>query len=321
MIGLAVGTALGGFAVGLGTLLFARLLAGVFGGPATSLSLAIIADRVPVERRGRAMGTVMASFSLASILGVPVGLELAQRLGWRAPFFAVAALALLLTGLVARVLRPMRGHLVQPGPSRRLPLRGALPLLSLACTALVMLSIFSVVPNISAFVQHNVGYPRERLGVLYLVGGGISFLASRLIGFLVDRFGATRMLVIGTCLFALAMIFTFIRPVGAEHVIYVFPLMMTSATVRGVPLQTLASRVPKPEARARFMSAQSTVQHLASSVGAGSGALFLDSTPDGRLVGMTTVALIAIAIALWVPPATGLLERGLRRRDLASPAS
>ena len=66
MAGLVLGTLAGGFATGLNTLLLARVVAGLFGGPATSLSFSIIADIIPPERRGKAMGIVMGAFSLAS---------------------------------------------------------------------------------------------------------------------------------------------------------------------------------------------------------------------------------------------------------------
>jgi len=79
MAGLVLGTLAGGFATGMGTLLAARVLAGVFGGPATSIALSIIADVIPPERRGKAMGAVMGAFSVASVLGVPMGLELARH--------------------------------------------------------------------------------------------------------------------------------------------------------------------------------------------------------------------------------------------------
>lgn len=320
MVGLALGTALGGLATGLVSLLLARIVAGIFGGPATSVALAIVTDCVPVERRGRAVGMVMASFSLASVLGVPVGLELAQRVNWRAPFFAVATLALVLIGVMLRTLTPMRKHLERPARPGSASLRG-LPLLSLANTVLVMLSVFSVVPNISAFLQHNIGYPREHLGVLYLAGGGASFVASQLVGSLVDRFGAARLVVVGSAMFMTALVFTFIYPVDLDHVVFLFPVLMTSATMRGVPLQTLATRVPNPEARARFMSAQSTMQHLASAVGAGAAAFVLDAEPSGKLVGMPTVAFAAMGIALFVPVGAWLLERGLRKRAAAGAGS
>src|SRR5687768_14271775 len=63
MFGLFCATALGGFSFNLESLLAARVMAGIFGGPATSLSLSVIADVIPVARRGRAMATVMMGFS------------------------------------------------------------------------------------------------------------------------------------------------------------------------------------------------------------------------------------------------------------------
>jgi predicted MFS family arabinose efflux permease len=92
MLGLVIATASAGLAGGLPTLLLARVMAGCFGGPAMALAMAVIADVIPAHRRGRAMGAVMSSFAAASVLGVPVGLELARIGGWRLPFFSIAAL-------------------------------------------------------------------------------------------------------------------------------------------------------------------------------------------------------------------------------------
>src|SRR5687768_7538784 len=85
MLGLAAGTFAGAFATGLGSLIAARAIAGAFGGPATSLSLSIVADVVPPERRGKALGAVMGAFAVASVIGVPAGLELARKGGWQLP--------------------------------------------------------------------------------------------------------------------------------------------------------------------------------------------------------------------------------------------
>src|SRR5690606_3105674 len=63
-------------------LLVARLAAGACGGVAGSLITAMVGDVIPPERRGAAMGTVMAAFPLASVLGVPAGLLLANWFEW-----------------------------------------------------------------------------------------------------------------------------------------------------------------------------------------------------------------------------------------------
>jgi predicted MFS family arabinose efflux permease len=321
MLGLVVATALGGVAVGFGTLIGARLLAGAFGGPATAVALAIVSDVVPPERRGRALGTVMTAFSVASILGVPAGLRMATLFDWRAPFFSVAGLGLLVTIGAVFAMPSLTAHRERFAEKRATPPAfDRLALASFGNTALTMVGVFAVVPNISTFLQHNVGYPRERLDLLYLVAGFATVLVTRLVGTVVDRLGATRVIVAGTAVFATALYFGFVNPVSANHVIWVFPLMMLSASLRGVPLNTLATRVPRPAERARFMSAQSAVQHLASAAGAFAASVVLSDGDGGRLVGMEGVALAAMAGALFVPLVSSFVESGVRRRERAGAA-
>src|SRR4051812_9201490 len=96
MLGLVIGTAAGGLAQSMTTLMLARALAGMFGGPATSLSFSIISDTIPVGLRGRAIGMVMGAFSAATVLGVFGGLLMAESFGWRSTFFAVSAIGILI---------------------------------------------------------------------------------------------------------------------------------------------------------------------------------------------------------------------------------
>jgi predicted MFS family arabinose efflux permease len=320
MLGLALSTALGGLSIGMGSLIGARLLAGAFGGPATAVALAIIADTVPPAERGKAMGTVMSAFSVAAILGVPAGLRVAQWLGWRAPFFGVGLLGMLLALVAYRALPSLRSHLDSPA-TRGAASRGLtfdrLTRAALANTAIVMLGVFAVVPNISTYLQKNIGYPRERLDAIYFVGGLASFFANRVVGRLVDRFGATRLVVAGTSIYAFVLYFGFIDPVGVAHVIYLFPLIMLSATVRGVPINTLASRVPAPAERARFMSALNATQHLASSAGALGASLLLSADATGRLSGMDHAAMAAIGVSFFVPFVSLFIERGVLAKERA----
>lgn len=323
MLGLVLGTIAGGFAVDLSTLLAARVIAGAFGGPATSLSLAVIADSVPPERRGKAIGAVMGAFSIASILGVPAGLELARLWGFRAPFFAVGALGAVVAAVAIWLMPPMRAHLDRAQASHRsvaaprTAVLNPLSKLSLLNTGFIMLGVFAVVPNISAFLQHNLGYPRDKIGLLYLVGGLFSFVVLRIAGWATDRLGATPVVVVGTALHAAALLSMFVYAAPWLPVLAIFSLFMMSGSVRMVPLQALASRVPLPPERARFMSAQSVVQHLASAVGAIAASSVLTADATGRLSQMDHVALVALALALVVPLFSRRLERGLAQRDRA----
>lgn len=313
MLGLALGTAAGGLATGLTSLLVARVLAGIFGGPATSISLAIITDAVPPERRGKAIGTVMAAFSVASILGVPAGLELSRRFGFRAPFYGLASLGLVIMLLATRLMPPMVKHLAEKRKSGFLPTFDRLTLISLTNTAMIMMGVFSIVPNLAAYVQHNLGYPREMLGLLYLVGGAASFVVMQIVGRLVDRFGSLALVVIGTIFHVVALEFLFIHPLDVIPILVIFTLYMLSGSVRMVPIQTLATQVPRPDQRARFMSAQSAVQHLASALGAFAGSWLLSARADGSLIGMSSLAWGAMMLACAVPILVFFLERGVRQ--------
>lgn len=328
MLGLVLGTAAGGLATGLVTLMAARVVAGAFGGPATSVSLSIIADVVPMERRGKAMGAVMGAFSAASVLGVPAGLVLSQHGGWRAPFFCVAALGLAITGLALWFMPKMRGHLgVRPGRgdvagggSALTMFRRPTVLLALAAPVTMMLAAFSIVPNLATYFQYNAGYPRERLPLLYLVGGAISFFVLRLVGSLVDRFGAPRISVVGTTLYVTLLYVGFINRVAAIPIMVLFVTFMMSNNFRQVAMSTTSSRVPSPTERARFMSIQSAVQHMASAVASAGASALLVEREDHSLGRMPLVAGGAAFFAALLPLLLWQIDRRLPSRAKAKPA-
>ncbi len=241
MFGLVLGTALGGMATGLTSMLFARVVAGCFGGPATSIALAIVADAVPPARRGKALGAVMGAFAVASVVGVPLGLELSRVAGWRSPFFAVAALGLIVSLTAIGFMPPMRNHLLRAKANVGQP-RGKLlnlpACLSLGTMGAIMLGVFAVVPFLSPFLQHNLGYPRDKIGTLYMVGGIASFVSMRIVGYWVDRAGASRIVLLGTLFYAAALYTCFIHPTVWLPTMLVFTLFMLSGSVRMVPMQT-----------------------------------------------------------------------------------
>jgi predicted MFS family arabinose efflux permease len=327
MLGLVLATGAGGLATGLPTLILARVLAGIFGGPATSLALAIVADVIPPERRGRAMGAVMGAFSVAQVVGLPLSLKAADLAGWRAPFLGVAVLGLLVVLGAIFFLPPLRGHL-ESGPRPAHPV-GSWELLgrrevqlSFTMSAFVMMSGFVLIPYIPPYVVQNLGYPRDELWHLYALGGVVSFATMRVAGRLVDRHGSFR---IGTIGAVLAVVLTYLGFVNYPQWLPIYGLFMgfmLAMGLRNVSYNTLTSRVPENAVRARFMSLQSAISHLASALASAAlGPLLLTNLPDGRLGGIDTVAWTSIALALVVPPMLFAVERHVRVRAAAQAAS
>jgi predicted MFS family arabinose efflux permease len=306
LLGLVVGTAAGGFARGLASMVASRLVAGFFGGPATSLALAIVADEVPPERRGRALGAVMGAFSVASVLGVPLGLELARRWGWRLPFFSVAGIGLIVACGAVALLPPLTRHLdgrsVAAVPRMRDLLRRSPVRLALAAVASAFMASFVLIPNFSAYLQFNCGFPREKLGQLYLAGGAVTFFTMRGTGALVDRHGAPRVAAAATVLhLGVLALLGFVLPGAPVPLVYAgFIGFMLANSTRNVSTGALTSRVPSPGERARYMSLQSATQHLAASAGALLSSALLRSE-GGLLVGMERATGLAMLLALLQP--------------------
>ena len=160
--------------------------------------------------------------------------------------------------------------------------------LSLAMVSLVMLTAFLVIPNISAFLQKNLDYPRKGIEVLYMIGGAVSFVVLRLAGRAIDRFGAARVSIVGTVVLIAVLYFGFVAPetMGATGVLILFVGFMVGMSIRNVCMGSLSTRVPRtPDERAGYMSLQSTAQHISSSLGAFASSRLLSDGPGGRLMG------------------------------------
>ena len=187
-------------------------------------------------------------------------------------------------------------------------------LLTLAAPVTAMLASFSLIPNLSSYFQYNAGYPRERLGLLYLVGGSISFFVLRAVGSLVDRFGPPRVAAIGTVLYIVVLYVGFIDRVPSIPIMVLFVSFMISSNFRQVAMSTTSSRVPAPAERARFMSLQSSVQHMASAIGAAAASAVLVERPDHSLEGIPIVAGTAVVLGALLPVLLLLVDRRLRER-------
>jgi predicted MFS family arabinose efflux permease len=264
----------------------------------------------------------MSAFSVASVLGVPAGLKLALWGGWRLPFFAVAGAGIVIAVCAAWLLPPLRHHLDEarrgsPATFSRLASRPEV-LLSWGMTALVMSAGFIVIPNLSTHVQSNLGFPREHLGMLYLVGGLGSLLILRVGGWLVDRFGAFATGTVAAALMEIALFIGFVRYVPHIPVLLLFPFFMLTLALRNVAYNTLTSKVPQSPERARFTSIQSAVQHLASAAGAFASTQMLSVLPDGTVAGMDRIALVSMILTALLPLLMRSVERRVARRTTAA---
>ena len=315
LLGLGCGTAAASLAWDLPSLVSARIAAGLFSASAYSLAMTILIDRIPDERRGRAMGAVMGAFSVASVLGIPAGLVLSRLGGWQTPFLAVGVLGLLAAGFARLSLPRLAGQGVDKPPFNFLLLfKRPEAVLAFFVAGVAVFGNFLLIPSLSAYVQFNLDYPRDSLGLLYLIGGAISFFSMRFIGRWNDRFGSFSAVIFAVGLLAVVLASGFLTPVLLIPVIVLFPLFMISNSARHVTVTTLVSKVPRAHERAGFMAVVTALQHLAAALGALTSTVILSANADGTLVGIPFAASLTMAMAALLLPGIYILETRIRRR-------
>ena len=264
-----MGTIACGFAPSYHWLLAARLLAGMFGGLIGAQVLSIVSDVFAYERRGAAMGAVMSSFSIASTIGVPFALYLANLFSWHAPFLLVGFLGIALLPLIYKYVPAMNAHIQKKDSVEsklevfKIVWRNPIQRMALLFSGMIMMGHFLIIPFINPYLEFNNGYSKTQTPMVYLVGGIAAFFAANILGKLSDRYGKLKVFSICILLsLPLVLVITMLPPISFSIVLVFFAFWFIVATGRGVTAQAMISNVVEPQQRGSFMSFNSSVQQL-----------------------------------------------------------
>jgi predicted MFS family arabinose efflux permease len=305
LAGFTISTLACGLAVDTSSLMLARGITGVFGGLIQALIFAIIGDCIPENQRGTATGTVMSAFSVASVIGIPIGLSLAESHDWRMPFLVLAGLSLLCWLAAFWVLPAIRSHLVDTDSVKYEPatfssvIRLAWETNSLVAFWLItslMFAGFMVIPFISAYLVANVGLTESDLVTVFFAGGLATLLTSRVIGILADRFGKIRIFyVMATLSVVPIFLLTRLPVVSVYAAVAVTTLFTVLISARMIPaLAMITSSIDKVR-RGSFMSLTSSVQQAASGLASLIAGALLGQGVSGEITRYDLVGTLAIA--------------------------
>lgn len=302
--GFIIGTFMCAIAPNFAALLTARIIAGAFGGVLNACVLSMVADLIPFQRRGAAMGVVMSSFSIASVLGVPLGLYVAQLFDWHAAFYLICivggifwiASLMLLPSIKVRAtkltlkenLKNFKSILIQKDY-----------LQSFLLTSVLGFGIFMVVPFISTYMVGNVGLRESDLPFIYLAGGSCTIISARFIGKACDRVGSYKMFRIVALLSIIPIfILTNLPQVHIALALLTSSLFMMSGSGRFIPAMTIVSAVVKPQERGTFMSLENAARQMSSGIASQAAGLIIGATAAGAMTNYHIVGYICVATSL-----------------------
>jgi predicted MFS family arabinose efflux permease len=299
-------------APGFLTLLVARGAAGAFGGVLGAMVQTMVGDLVPFQRRGRASGTIMAAFSVATVAGVPASLWLANHFGWRFPFVLVAVVSIGFLALAWRLLPRLADHLAERDEERH-PLASMIEVLrdpnhlrALGFMSLVTFASFMVIPYITIYIVGNVRVPQADIPLIYLFGGVASFFSARWIGRMADRHGKVRvyrLVAAGSILPLLAI--THLVPAPLAVVLAATTLFFVLVPGRMVPAMAIVTSAAQPALRGTFLAINSAVLQLASGVAAVVGGLLIATAADGSIAHYDRNGYLATVVTLLALVAVG----------------
>ena len=285
-------------------LMVARVAAGLFGGVLSALSQTVVADVIPFERRGRAMSVVMTSFSVSTVAGVPLGLFLASRMSWHAPFFGIALLVGLLSLAAWLTLPRLDAHLHHP--ERVSVWRGigqvlAQPnhLKAFGVSGLMMIAGITVIPYIRFYQQSSAGMQTHEVPWIYLCGGTVTLLSARYFGRLTDRVG--KVLVFQRLALAVTlplMATTLSQGLPLWALLAISTALFTMMSGRMIPGMAMISSAVEPRLRGTFMTLNSAVQSASMGLAALVGGLIIGRDELGQLTGYWMAGMLGVLASL-----------------------
>jgi len=188
----AAGHLLTALAPGYGSVLVLRVITGFGAAIFTPQAAAAAGLLVPPEQRGRAIALVFLGFSIATVLGMPLGAYLGAHFGWRAAMAVIGILALACAALL---------HLVLPAGLRVNPI-GAAELRSVTHDARLLLTVavtvvqaaaqFVVFTYIAKLFHDLVGATPAMVSLLLMCFGVFGIIGNVVAGMVMDRAGAKR---------------------------------------------------------------------------------------------------------------------------------
>lgn len=249
---------------------------------------AYLSDRTPYRLRARYLGVIELTWASSLLLGAPAAGWLISGWGWRTPFWAVAALALLALLAMRWVIEPD----LQPTEAAR-------PRLALDVSAvalLVAIGLYSGASEImfvvfGAWLEDDFG-----LSLLALGAAGVLVAVSELVGegstlLWTDRIGKRRSVAIGLVISALAYLLLSVTNANLAGGLASMALALAGFEFTIVSTFPLATEV-RPHARTRFLALLTVGMGLGRAVGASVGPFLYE------VAGLTANTLVAAAANL-----------------------
>ncbi|MDQ2658731.1 MAG: MFS transporter [Bacteroidota bacterium] len=319
-VGFLVGTSMCAIAHNYHELLIARIVTGIFGGVIGSVTFAIVTDLFRLEMRGRVMGFVQMAFAASQVLGLPIGLWLANHYGWHSPFVMIVSFSIVVGIIILIYLKPVTGHLKIK--SERNPLQHLATVVSrpdylqgFLATVLLATGGFMMMPFATAFSTNNAGISINDLPLMYTITGGCAIFFGPLIGKISDTVGKFKVFVAGSIVSMITVVYYSNLSISPFWLVTTVSVIMFAAiSSRIISASALLTAVPSQQDRGAFMSVNSSVQQISGGIASAIAGLIVIQQPNGLLMHYDTVGYVVAGTGVVAIFLMHLLDRQIHRK-------
>jgi DHA1 family inner membrane transport protein len=299
-------------------LMAARIVTALAHGTFFGVGSVVATSLVAADRKASAIAVMFTGLTVATLLGVPFGAWLGLELGWRATFFAVAAIGVVAL-IVLAVFVPRSTEVEEPVALRREIAAVLTPQVQLGflMTVLGFAGVFTVFTYIQPILVQVTGFSEGAVSPILLVFG-LGLLGGNLLG---GRW-ADRNLVaslIGTLAILLVLLIATRLAIDSKiAVVAAIGLLGAASFATVAPLQLRVLEKAGPVGHNLASSLNIAAFNLGNAIGAWLGGATLDH--GFGLAAIPLSAAILPALALLVAFSSLRLDRNAKPAAIAVPA-
>ncbi|HHW35707.1 MAG TPA: MFS transporter [Bacillales bacterium] len=294
-----------------GLLLVSRVITAVVTGVLIALAMAVASETMPIDKRGPVISIIFTGFTVASVLGVPLGTFIGQWGGWHMSYWFTTLLGIvsLITSfaIIPRGLKGARSSLKRQlslFAYPRIVLAFFIPALSIAAT-------YSVYTYLAPLLQDVLFVPTRYISLVFLLYGVVSIFSTLIGGKLAagDGMGKIRYVFLAQAVILASLYFTSGSLAGGLVSISFMALVvyLMNSTMQLYFIDWADRHVP--EARDLASSLTSVSVNFGIAMGSALGGFV---TTNMELVNLSWIGGIVAVLAAALALITHRLERGAR---------
>ena len=188
-----IGNTLTAMAPTLGWLLFARIITAAVAGTIISLINLLVSIITPMDKLPMVLAWVGAGFSIASVIGVPLGTTIATLLSWHDSFWIISGLTLIVFALLAW-LTPRDTPQVKGSILEQLALlKNHRVLLGIGITVAVLSLQYTFYTYVRPLITTVMSFSLTSLNWLLLLLGVMSIIGNEIAGIVASHNGVQKL--------------------------------------------------------------------------------------------------------------------------------